>query len=281
MKHLNKNNIGFIILFFIGLGILLYPTISNEWNNYRDNILIESYDKKVQKVDKTEINKFWEEAEDYNKQLGIQPVPDAFSIRDGIKDKTYESVLNMESDGMMGYIDIPSIKVNIPIYHYTTDDSLSKGAGHLFGSALPVGGEGTHTVVSAHRGLPSAELFTNLPLLKNGDYFYFHILDRVIAYKVDQILTVEPHEVESLAGETGIDYATLITCTPYGVNTQRLLVRGHRVAYDKDEHVKESERGSKIDRNHLLIQALCGLIGLILALVIFAIYGFLSRKRKR
>lgn len=279
MKYFRSKNIISILLFFLGLSILFYPLISDKWNTYRDQTLLVAYDKEIKHSSKKDVDKIWEAAKKYNKALGIQKVPDAFSVREDIKDRKYESSLNIGNNQVMGYIDIPSIKVNIPIYHYTTDSSLSKGAGHLFGSALPVGGEGTHTVISAHRGLPSAKLFTDLPLVKKGDYFYFHILNHSITYKVDKIIVVKPYQVETLAGARGKDYATLITCTPYGVNTKRLLVRGHRVPYNKDKHNRESNKNSKVDTKRLIIQCIAGISGIILALAIFNTYKFISKNK--
>lgn len=258
----------------------MYPIISNTWNSYRANQLLASYDNKTKSNSKKENAKMWKDAVAYNNELGIQPVPDAFSVRDGIHDAKYESLLNVNKNGMMGYVDIPAIRVKLPIYHYTTDESLSKGAGHLLGSALPIGGEGTHAVVSAHRGLPTAEMFTNLPSLKKGNYFYFHVLDKIIAYKVDQILTVKPYQVSSLSGEKGKDYATLITCTPYGINTERLLVRGHRVKYNPKTYQKEKSNKGKIDSNFWLLQLLSIVIGLILAFVVVYFYVLFAKKKQ-
>ena len=278
VKH-KKKNIGLILFFIFGFLILIYAIVSNAWNSYRANQLLSSYDKKIKSNQKKENIKMWEDAIAYNNELGIQPVPDAFSVRDGIHDTKYESLLNVNKNGIMGYVDIPSIKVKLPIYHYTTDESLSKGAGHLLGSSLPVGGEGTHAVVSAHRGLPTAEMFTNLPSLKKGKYFYFHVLDKIIAYKVDQILTVKPYHVSALSGEKGKDYATLITCTPYGVNTERLLVRGHRVPYNPKTYQKEKVSKGKIDSSFWFLQLLSVVIGLILAFVVVYFYVLFTKKK--
>ena len=229
-KNKKKNYIGLGLLFLIGLSILLYPMISDAWNKHRDNLLISKYSSSVSSEDNSEkIDSMWKAAEEYNEQIKQESVPDAFSVRDGETDSTYESLLNLNGDGMMGYVEIPVIDVQIPIYHYTTDESLEKGAGHLFGSSLPVGGESTHAILSAHRGLPSAKLFTDLNLVEKGDVFYLHILGKTLAYEVDQILIVEPQEVGALQIVEGQDYCTLVTCTPYGINTHRLLVRGHRI----------------------------------------------------
>lgn len=171
-KNKKKNYIGLGLLFLIGLSILLYPMVSDAWNRYRDSLLISNYSSSVSSDDNSEkIDSMWKAAQEYNEQIKQESVPDAFSVRDGQTDSTYESLLNLNGDGMMGYVEIPVIDVSIPIYHYTTDESLEKGAGHLFGSSLPVGGKSTHCILSAHRGLPSAKLFTDLNLVEEGDVF--------------------------------------------------------------------------------------------------------------
>lgn len=217
-KNKKKNYIGLGLLFLIGLSILLYPMVSDAWNRYRDSLLISNYSSSVSSDDNSEkIDSMWKAAQEYNEQIKQESVPDAFSVRDGQTDSTYESLLNLNGDGMMGYVEIPVIDVSIPIYHYTTDESLEKGAGHLFGSSLPVGGKSTHCILSAHRGLPSAKLFTDLNLVEEGDVFYLHVLGKTLAYEVDQILTVLPEQTESLGITDGDDYVTLVTCTPYAV----------------------------------------------------------------
>ncbi|HEL0247271.1 TPA: class C sortase [Streptococcus equi subsp. zooepidemicus] len=277
MKEKLKN-LALLILFLLGIAILLYPMISSQWNAYRDRQLMSAYDEQIAKQKRSETDDMWQRAISYNAQIGIQPVPDAFSFRDGVHDKAYEALLNIDKAGIMGYVEVPSIKVNLPIYHYTTDEVLSKGAGHLFGSALPVGGEGTHAVISAHRGLPSAEMFTNLNLLQKGELFYFHILNRKLAYRVDQIVTVEPDQVAALSGEIGKDYATLVTCTPYGVNTKRLLVRGHRVPYHQKQYQKAKLALGSIDTARLWIELLCAVIGVTIAVVLVSVYSRMTKK---
>jgi len=206
-------------------------------------------------------------------------VPDAFSIRDGISDPTYEGLLSPNGDGIMGAIEIPALRLRLPIYHYTTDASLQRGVGHLFVSALPVGGTSTHTVLSAHRGVPGAKLFTDLPLLHKGDLFYFHILGEHYAYEVDQLLTVLPHEVEALSVSSGADYATLITCTPYAVNSHRLLVRGHRIPYVEERHDEAVAQQARVDVVHLRTQLLCAGAGALLAVIFILGYRRWDRKR--
>lgn len=232
-----KSTIGIILLFLTGLSILLYPTVSNLWNEHRDKQLISVYNAKVSKSG-TNWKKEFAKARAYNRDLRPKSVPDAFSSKAGHRSAEYERLLNVTDDGMMGYVDVPSIRVKLPVFHYTTKSVLKKGAGHLLGSSLPVGGKGTHAVISAHRGLPSAKMFTDLDQLKEGDQFYLHILNKVLAYQVDQTKVVKPTQTEALAAVKGKDYVTLLTCTPYGVNSHRLLVRGHRVPYNPAEKAR-------------------------------------------
>lgn len=282
MRKNTKKYIGFVLLFLIGLSILLYPTVSNMWNTYRDSQLISNYSSSVSSDDNSEkLDSMWKAAEEYNKKIKQESVPDAFSIRDGETDEEYESLLNLNGDGMMGYVEIPVIDQSIPIYHYTTEATLEKGAGHLFGSSLPVGGESTHCIISAHRGLPSAKLFTDLNLVKEGDVFYLHVLDQTLAYEVDQILTVLPDETESLGITEGEDYVTLVTCTPYAVNTHRLLVRGHRIAYEEAKEIEKTEKKvSGFNNPSAVMIALCVVVGIVIAVVVVTLTNKVgSRKR--
>lgn len=282
-KNKKKNYIGLGLLFLIGLSILLYPMISDAWNKHRDNILISKYSSSVSSDENSKkTDSMWKAAEKYNEQIKQESVPDAFSVRDGEKDSTYESLLNLNGDGMMGYVEIPVIDVKIPIYHYTTDESLEKGAGHLFGSSLPVGGESTHAILSAHRGLPSAKLFTDLNLVKEGDVFYLHILNQTLAYEVDQIQTVLPDQTESLAITEGKDYVTLVTCTPYAVNTHRLLVRGHRTTVEAAKEAQKSEKKvSGATNPSLPMILLCVVIGIVIAAVLVTVINSVQNKKRR
>lgn len=282
-KKLRIKYIGFSLLFLVGLSILLYPMISSAWNKRRAGRLITEYSSSVTAdTDKKETDSIWKNAQEYNEQLEQESVPDAFSVRDGKRDKKYESLLNFNGDGMMGSVEIPVIDENIPLYHYTTDKTLSKGAGHLFGSSLPVGGPGTHCVISAHRGLPSAKLFTDLNLLKEGDVFYLHILDRTLAYEVDQILTVLPAQTDSLGITPGKDYVTLVTCTPYAVNTHRLLVRGHRITVEEAGQIEKTEsRISGFYNPNPVILTLCVIGGIVLAVIFVTIVDRLESRRFR
>ncbi len=250
----------FPILFLAGLSLLLYPFVSNQWNNYRQSRLISSYDESValkESEGTLDYNEEWTKALTYNEELLPYILPDSFAAAQisEEEDEEYLSCLNLTGDGMMGYVQIPKIGVKIPIFHTTSESVLQMAAGHLEGSSLPVGGTGTHTVISAHRGLPSAALFTDLDRLEEGDYFLFNILNDTLCYQVDKISVVEPSDTKALMAEEDQDLATLLTCTPYGVNSHRLLVRGHRVPYEEaeDEIVAASAfAGSSLHTNYLL-----------------------------
>ena len=278
MKGVKK--IYIVLIFILGLSIAFYPLISDQWNKYRANKLIANYDNVVKEIKPDEIKKKIDDARKYNETLIGGVVPDAFSVRNGVKDKEYESLLNINNDGIIGSVEIPSIDVNIPIYHYTTDEVLAKGAGHLFGSSLPVGGESSHTVISAHRGLPSAKLFTDLDQLKDGDLFYFNVCGETFAYKVDQILVVEPEQTSELAIKEGEDLATLFTCTPYSINSHRLLVRGHRVPYDKKEEIQEKEKVKNVQPYFLIVEIACIIGGILLALILVKLLDFIKKRRR-
>lgn len=248
------------IMFLAGLSLLLYPFISNQWNTYRQKRLISSYDEQVAKKEEAgeiDYNKEWSEATAYNEALLPSILPDSFAVAEASEedDEEYMSSLNLNGDGMMGYVEIPKIDVKVPVYHTTEKEVLEKAAGHLEGSSLPVGGESTHSVISAHRGLPSAKLFTDLDKLEKGDHFLISVLDDTLCYEVDKISVVEPTETDGLEVEEGQDLVTLLTCTPYGVNSQRLLVRGHRVSFEEvemEEAPKGLLGGTSLYTNYLL-----------------------------
>ena len=248
------------LLFLAGLSLLLYPFVSNEWNNYRQSKLISNYEEVVMEQSSTGVLDYTDErtlAIEYNEALKPYILPDSFARaeEDEEADEVYMSCLNLTGDGMMGYVEIPKIQVKIPIFHTTDEAVLQTAAGHLEGSSLPVGGEGNHAVISAHRGLPSAALFTDLDRLEEGDIFLLYILDEILCYKVDQISVVEPGDTSLLAAEDDKDLVTLLTCTPYGVNSHRLLVRGSRVPYEEiaDEEVAAAIfSGPSIHTNYLL-----------------------------
>ena len=215
-----------IAAFFIGALLLLYPTISDFWNSFHQSRAIASYAEQVADLDENAYDRLWEDARIYNKTLGDRM--SRFVMTEEQK-KAYDALLNIADNGVMGYIEIPKVRCNLPIYHGTDEAVLQVAIGHVPGSSLPVGGESTHCVLSGHRGLPSAKLFTNLDELETGDVFMLRVLDETLTYEVDQIRTVLPNELGDLAIVEGEDYCTLVTCTPYGINSHRLLVRGHRV----------------------------------------------------
>ena len=268
-------NLVICIIFLAGLSLLLYPFVANQWNNYRQKQLISGYEQAVSEKEAAEGIDYDAErkkAEDYNEALLPCVLPDSFALAEssGV-DPVYMNTLNIAGDEMMGSVEIPKIDIKIPIYHTTEEDVLNKGAGHLEGSSLPVGGANTHAVISAHRGLPSASLFTDLDQLKEGDHFLIHVLNETLCYEVDKISVVKPEDTSALAVEDGQDLVTLLTCTPYGVNTERLLVRGHRVPYVEEE-VKEEKTvlsGSSLHTNYLLWV----FVGLsVTALFVFVLY---------
>lgn len=216
------------VLFLIaGLSLLLYPTVSDWWNAYHQSSAIVYYAGETASMDEAERTKMWEDAKSYNQKLA-QKAPHWLLTEEEWQD--YENQLDVTGTGIMGYVEIPRINCSLPIYHGTEDAVLSAGIGHIEGSSLPVGGEGTHCVLSGHRGLPSAKLLTDLDRLKEGDVFYLHVLEETMGYKVDQIMTVEPDELKELEIQEQQDLCTLVTCTPYGINSHRMLVRGHRIA---------------------------------------------------
>ncbi|WP_308539815.1 class C sortase [uncultured Murdochiella sp.] len=268
-----------IFLLLTGVLVLLYPTISNRFNQWRAERLSTVYQVTVKEISDDRFEKEIEKAKEYNQKLAGESVPDVFALRKEHNDPVYDALLNVTGNGMMGEVEIPAIHVKIPIFHYTTDQVLQQNVGHLAGSSLPVGGKGTHTVLSAHRGLPSAKLFTDLNLLKKGDLFFLRVLNQVFAYEVDQMIEVEPTETASLAIDRDKDLCTLFTCTPYGVNSQRLLVRGHRVDYTPEEIEKafEEERDIRIDKSRLSFHILAAVVGASLGMVPYWIW----KKRKK
>ena len=228
MKKKNNNwtTVFLVLLLLAGVSLLLYPSLSDYWNSMHQTRAIASYAETVSQLDTAQYDEMWKVAQDYNRSLAQRET--AFALTDEQK-AAYESLLDVSGLGVMGYIEIPEIDCSLPIYHGTEESVLQVAVGHLEWSNLPVGGEGTHCVLSGHRGLPSAKLFTNLDKLAVGDTFLLRVLDEVLTYEVDQILIVEPEQVDALGIVPGEDYCTLVTCTPYGINTHRLLVRGHRV----------------------------------------------------
>ena len=220
------------MILLAGIAILLYPTFSNWWNNFHQTRAIAGYVEAVANMDAEEYERMWNDAVEYNTNLLSKS--NRYNMTDEQRAE-YESILDVTGTGIMGYIEIPSIDVSLPIYHGTNESVLQIAIGHIESSSLPVGGIGTHCVISGHRGLPSAKLFTDIDQLQNGDRFLIQVLDRTLTYEVDQIRIVLPSELQDLEIDPNQDYCTLVTCTPYGVNTHRLLVRGHRVDNDVEQ----------------------------------------------
>ncbi len=221
-----------VVTLFAGLSLLLYPFASDWWNSMHQSHAIAAYVDVVTELDDGAYEQLLQQARDYNASLVGQP--DRF-LPDEQQQQRYDQLLNVSGDGIIGYVEIPSIHVSLPIYHGTDEEVLQVAVGHIVGSSLPVGGEGTHCVISGHRGLPSARLFTDIDQLAVGDLFTLQVLDETLTYEVDQIRIVEPDDISLLGIESGQDLCTLVTCTPYGVNSHRLLVRGHRVE-NPDQH---------------------------------------------
>ncbi|MDE6142135.1 MAG: class C sortase, partial [Bacilli bacterium] len=225
----------FTIVIIVGISIMLYPVLISSINSGRENHIIEEYSNKVKELRQANYDYLFEEARKYNQSLTNDNIVDAFSKDDSLENEEYNKLLNINNDGVIGYIRIPKIDVHIPIYHGTSTKVLEKGVGHFEKSSLPVGGDGTHSILSGHRGLPSSRLFSDLNQLQEGDLFYIYVLDQILAYKVDKVSVVEPDDIENLKMEEGKDYVTLVTCTPYAINTHRLLVRGTRITYNEEE----------------------------------------------
>ena len=262
------------ISFITGLSLLLYPTVSNYWNSQHQTQAVVDYTQRIEKMDDSEKVAEIDKAKGYN--LSLVDNGRRFSPSKE-EDELYRSILSIDDNGMMGYITIPELRLKLAIYHGVDESVLQVGIGHIEGSSLPVGGEGTHCVLSGHRGLPSAKLFTDIDKLVIGDVFMLHVYDEVLTYEVDQILIVEPEDYSALAIEEGKDYCTLVTCTPYGINTHRLLIRGHRVENRVIDGTRVTSDAIKV--NKYLVIACVSLLLLVvycLAVLIIKLY-----KKKR
>lgn len=244
-KRNNVSNLLIIVVIVVGLCIMLYPKVSNYINSLHQSKTITTYSEKVERIDPEEYERILKEAQEYNENLFQNS--NLYQLTKEEKEK-YLHCLNLDGKGMMGYIEIPSIHVKIPIYHGTEKSVLQVAVGHLEGTSLPVGGINSHCVLSGHRGLPQAKLFTDLDKLSEGDRFTIQVMDEVMTYEVDQIATIDPQDHEYLQIEKGKDYCTLVTCTPYGINTHRLLVRGHRIENEKNENDLQKPRNAKSTR---------------------------------
>lgn len=275
MKRKHISTIFIILIFLVGLGFISYPTVSNLWNQAHQSRAIATYSKQVEKLDDSENKKMLKAARKYNKSLLKKSDHWKLSKKDK---KKYESLLDVSGTGIMGYIEVPKIDCSLPIYHGTDEGTLQIAIGHLEGSSLPVGGKSTHCVLSGHRGLPSARLFTDLDQMEEGDIFILNILGRKLAYEVDQIRVVLPEEMSDLEIEEGKDLCTLVTCTPYGINTHRLLVRGHRTEYvEKKVAEEKKEVQTKKTDIRLMIAGGAGVLILLIIIIVIVI----KRRRKR
>ena len=234
---------GAILVFLLALGITLYPVISNFYNQRHQSQIHTQYEAVVEQTDDSELIQAMERAQQYNEAIQPGSRPDDAYSRDAILEasRNYEDQLNLAGDGIMGYVEIPLIRVNLPIYHGTASETLDVGIGHLLGSSLPVGGVSTHSVLTAHSGMAGQKMFSDIDKLEEGDVFYLQILDETLAYQVDAIHVVLPHDTTYLGITQGEDQCTLVTCTPFGVNTHRLLVRGSRIPYEEAEVIVEEQ----------------------------------------
>ena len=280
----NKNRITTVLLalvFLAGLSLLLYPTVSDYWNSFHASRAVAAYAQEVADLNGAECDRLLEAARDYNARAAQRS--NTFALTEAEQEE-YQSLLNMDGTGIMGYIEIPAINIDLPIYHGTTGAAMEKGAGHMEGTSLPVGGIGTHAVISAHSGMASAKLFTDLDKLKLGDMFFITVCNQKLAYEVDNIAVVEPTDIDLIRVDTQQDYVTLLTCTPYGVNTHRLLVRGHRVeiaaeAIAEVEETAVPEGSTWIEKyaEGLVI----GLITSFAAMLLLLIVLLIRRRQKR
>lgn len=258
-----------ILILLAGVSLLLYPTVSDYWNSFHQSRAIASYAEQVAKIDPDTYKQLWADAQAYNRSL-IGKVG-RYDMTDEERAK-YESLLNVSGNGIIGYIEIPSIKCSLPIYHGTDEAILQIAVGHIEGTSLPVGGSGTHCVLSGHRGLPSARLFTDLDKMVEGDTFMMRVLDETLTYEVDQIRIVLPDEMDDLEIEEGKDYCTLVTCTPYGINSHRLLVRGHRVE-NQEEAQAIRVTSDAIQIEPLIIAPIVALPMLLALLIVLLVSG--------
>lgn len=277
MRWIRKNfsTVLLLVTLMIGISLLLYPTISDYWNSFHQSRAIAGYAEAVAQMDEIDYEKIWNDAVEYNKEL--QTRSNHWFLTEEQQEE-YESMLNVSDNGIMGYIEIPSIKVSLPIYHGVDEGILQVAIGHIEGSSLPVGGKGSHCVISGHRGLPSAKLFTDLDQLAEGDIFMLRVLDETLTYEVDQILIVEPNDMSSLEFDEEKDYCTLVTCTPYGINSHRLLVRGHRVAnLEESEEIRVTADAQQVDPV-LITPALAGILLVLLLLGTFVWNRVRSRR---
>lgn len=272
MKKGRLSTIILILVFLVGLSLLLYPTVSDYWNSLHQSQVIADYAKEVAKLDNDVYKKLWTDAKRYNKTLPDKPNRYVMTREER---EEYEDLLDVSGNGIIGYIEIAKINCSLAIYHGTDEAVLQIAVGHIEGSSLPVGGESTHCVLSGHRGLPSAKLFTNLDKLTEGDTFVLRVLDETLTYEVDRILIVEPQDFSPLDIEEGKDYCTLVTCTPYGINSHRLMVRGHRV-----ENAADSKT-ARVTADAIQIEPMLAAPLVAVPVLLLLLIGLLIKTRKK
>lgn len=264
-----------ILVLVLGVGLLLYPTFSDYWNSFHQSRAIANYAESISTIDEAEYERMWTEAVEYNKTLAAKSNPLYLTEEE---ERLYNSLLDATGTGIMGYISVPAIQCELPVYHGTDESVLQIAIGHLEGTSLPIGGQTTHSVLSGHRGLPSAKLFSNLDKLREGDVFVLQILNETLTYEVDQIHIVLPEELDDIMIEDGKDYCTLLTCTPYGVNSHRLLVRGHRVANQEAAiTIRVTAEAMRVDP---LIVAPIAAIPMLLVFVVWSMTRPTGKKKK-
>ena len=270
----------FILVILLGAGAAAYPLIASINNEHTQSLVQTEYEEKLQQLDTSEIDAALEAAREYNKTISTVQIEDIEKIKESLP--PYEDLLNLANNGIMGYIEIPAINIDLPIYHGTTGAAMEKGAGHLEGTSLPVGGIGTHAVISAHSGMSSAKLFTDLDKLKLGDVFFITVCNEKLAYEVDNIAVVEPTDIDLIRVDTQQDYVTLLTCTPYGVNTHRLLVRGHRVEMAEEAIAEVEEKAEPAASTWIEKYEQGILIGvaIFLGLLLIALLVYFIKRRK-
>ncbi|MCY7186081.1 class C sortase [Streptococcus gallolyticus] len=269
IKKIKENylTISLVGILLIGLSLLLYPTVSDYWNSFHQSEAVAGYVQDVEDMSEQEKAEMLAAAQAYNQTLQTGVIPDL--NLSSAETKTYDQTLDVTGTGIMAYVEIPKLNTTLPIYHGTDDSVLQVAIGHIPGTSLPVGGKGTHAVISGHRGLASAKLFTDIDRLVEGDTFMIQVLDETLTYEVDQILTVMPDDVSALAIDPEQDYVTLVTCTPYGVNTHRLLVRGHRIA-NQENAARVTSEASQV--KPLMVAPFLGIFILIVLLLVVNVY---------
>jgi len=275
-------NVFFSFILLIGLGIMFYPTISNIYYNVTTAGIIEEYKADISKKTIANKEEILNKAKEYNQNNVVYQIEDIFTTNKIYKDKDYDNILKINDEGLIAYIEIPKIKVKLPIYHGTSDEVLNKGIGHLKGSSFPIGGEKNHTILAGHRGLPSAKLFTDVNLLKKGDIFTIYVLDEILTYEVDKISVVKPNEVHSLQVNDNGDYVSLVTCTPYAVNTHRLIIRGKRIENLSKKQMDGIKPAMKVSTGYFIITTLGMFVIIILLIaIIYRIIKIINNRKSK